>query len=90
MLIDSRVADSFSKEGEMNRLHQSQKSKAIGTLAGGIAHDFNNILGVIIGYSELALMNPTEAENNIKEVIQAAGRARDLVKRIRASSPPLE
>ncbi len=37
------------------QLVQSEKMKAIGTLAGGIAHDFNNILMAIQGYTSLML-----------------------------------
>ena len=35
------------------RLHQSDKSAALGGLTGGIAHDFNNLLGIIAGNAEL-------------------------------------
>lgn len=63
--------------------------ESIGTLAGGIAHDFNNILFPIMGFSELALSDTPEdspLRNNIKEIIQGAKRARDLVKQILAFS----
>lgn len=67
------------------QLIQSQKMESIGTLAGGIAHDFNNILSAIIGYAEIALLeipSDSDLEKNIKNVVQAGERARDLVKQI--------
>jgi nitrogen-specific signal transduction histidine kinase/ActR/RegA family two-component response regulator len=67
------------------RLLQTQKMEAIGTLAGGIAHDFNNILSAIIGFTEMSLMDvPPESglTANLEKVLQAGGRARDLVKQI--------
>ncbi len=67
------------------QLQQSQKMEAIGTLAGGITHDFNNILGAILGYTDLAILESKD-ESRIRqhlEKIQEAGhRARDLVNQI--------
>ncbi len=67
------------------RLQHSQKMEAVGTLAGGIAHDFNNILGGIIGYAELSLIdikNTEKTEQYINEIIRGSERARDLVSQI--------
>ncbi len=83
------------REGETERrmlerhLRQSQKMEAIGTLASGIAHDFNNILGAVIGYAEIALLNSpigSKSRKSIEMVLSAGGRARDLVNQILAFS----
>ena len=67
------------------QLHQVHKMEAIGTLAGGIAHDFNNILSAIYGYTELSMQEvPEESKvgSNLRQVIKAANRAKDLVSQI--------
>jgi len=66
-------------------LRQSQKMKALGTLAWGIAHDFNNILMPITLNTELAIRTPKEsdkASEYLQCVLEAAQRGRDLVKQI--------
>ncbi|HLV85396.1 MAG TPA: PAS domain S-box protein [Candidatus Sulfotelmatobacter sp.] len=64
---------------------QAQKMEAIGRLAGGVAHDFNNMLGVIIGYSELAmerLQSDEVTRGKIAEIRKSADRATGLVRQL--------
>ncbi len=71
------------------RLRQAEKLEAIGVLAGGIAHDFNNILTPILLNTEVALSDLTPdhpLHRPLTDVVDAAGRARDLVKHILAFS----
>jgi len=66
-------------------LRKNQKMEAIGTLAGGIAHDFNNILGVMMGFVEIALLKiPKQSPvvENLQQVLAAAERAAKLVAQI--------
>lgn len=71
------------------QLVQSEKLRAMGTLAGGIAHDFNNILGAIIGFTELVFDDvPAQSQTaeNLRRVLKASQRAKDLVRQILAFS----
>ena len=72
-----------------NQLHQSQKMEAVGRLSGGIAHDFNNILGVIIGYTELAIVDTdpkVPLHDNLKKILNAAERSANLIRQLLAFS----
>ncbi|MFZ5763223.1 MAG: GAF domain-containing protein [Thermodesulfobacteriota bacterium] len=66
-------------------LRQVQKMEAMGTLAGGIAHDFNNILSPILGYAELAqtrLGANDPLAGDLRQIVKAANRAKELVQQI--------
>ena len=68
-----------------NKLVETTKMEAIGTLAGGIAHDFNNILTSIINSTELAIEDvpyETMAAADLRRSLKAARRGSRLVKQI--------
>lgn len=67
------------------RLRQSQKLEAMGTLAGGIAHDFNNLLTPIQGYALLLkdeFQPNTQTHSDIEQILSASERAKELVNQI--------
>jgi PAS domain S-box-containing protein len=67
------------------RLRQTGKLEAIGTLAGGIAHDFNNALQGIMGHTELALDivgADSEAAESMEQVLVSCVRAAALTRQI--------
>jgi len=82
MTILRDTTDLIKLEGQ---LRHAQKMEAIGSLAGGIAHDFNNVLFAIIGYTELSIDSVPEGSNtrrNLREVLKAADRAKDMIQQI--------
>jgi len=85
------VTDLKKSEAEKKKLEeqyrQAQKMEAIGQLAGGVAHDFNNMLNIVLGYSQLAMMNikPSDPNHaNLQEIVNAVWRSADLVRQLLA------
>jgi two-component system cell cycle sensor histidine kinase/response regulator CckA len=78
---------------EMKKLEaqfrQAQKMEAVGRLAGGVAHDFNNVLGIVMGYSDIALgeiPTDTPVKKYLTEIKKASQRAALITRQLLAFS----
>ena len=74
-------------------LLQSRKMDALGVLAGGIAHDFNNILGVILGYAELAIKTLPDGpmvNEYLLEICKSSVLAKKTIEKVLAFSRKCE
>jgi PAS domain S-box-containing protein len=85
--ITGQKANEIEREKLQTQLLQSQKMESIGRLAGGVAHDFNNMLGVILGYAEIA-MNQVPPDqplySELNEIYKAAERSASLTQQLLA------
>ncbi len=65
-------------------LLQAQRLEAIGRIAGGVAHDLNNLLTPVMGNAFLLRENigRGEREQCLEEILDAANKASDLVRRL--------
>jgi two-component system, cell cycle sensor histidine kinase and response regulator CckA len=65
---------------------QAQKLESIGRLAGGVAHDYNNMLGVILGYAELAQAKLTPSDpvytSDLQGILKAGSRSVEITRQL--------
>ncbi len=83
--ITEQIRGEQERENLRRQLLHAQKMEALGTLVGGIAHDFNNLLTIILGYSELLLVEKAEDDPeaaDLKKVVEAASSGAALVQRM--------
>ncbi|HPC36852.1 MAG TPA: PAS domain S-box protein [Candidatus Marinimicrobia bacterium] len=87
--ITERVKAEAARDSLESQLRQAQKMEAVGRLAGGIAHDFNNILTIILGYSQMALMNLQPDQkfySQFQKINDAARRSANMIGKMLAFS----
>lgn len=64
------------------RLQRAEKMESLGVLAGGVAHDLNNVLGVVVGYVELLLLQENESSTirpKLLAIMKGGQRAATIV-----------
>ena len=76
-----RLQDEKARATLDSRRNKAQKAESVHRLAGGVAHSFNNMLGVISGYTEMALQQVLQEQPlhaDLTKIKQAADRCAEL------------
>ncbi|MFH0729803.1 MAG: PAS domain S-box protein [Pseudomonadota bacterium] len=85
--ITERKRMERDREKLQAQLTQAQKMESVGALAGGVAHDYNNMIGVILGYADLALEKVASNESlydDLQEIRNAAVRSMEVTRQLLA------
>lgn len=78
------IEDVSKKKAFLDRILQSEKLAALGTMAGGVSHDFNNLLMSILGHIQLILPHIREEEiiRRLKSIEKAVHDGSNTVRRL--------
>jgi PAS domain S-box-containing protein len=80
--ITDRKHAEEEKRSMQERLQRAEKMEALGTMAGGVAHDLNNVLGIVVGYAEMLLMDADKSSSirpNVVNIMTGGQRAAAIV-----------
>jgi PAS domain S-box-containing protein len=78
------IEDVSKKKAFLDRILQSEKLAALGTMAGGVSHDFNNLLMSILGHIQLILpqIQDEEIVRRLKSIEKAVHDGSNTVRRL--------
>ena len=81
-----RLLPAADDEDARAAAREAERLASLGRLAGGIAHDVNNLLTAVMGGAECVLGRgvPPDSAEDLREVLSAAQRGADLVRRLLA------
>jgi PAS domain S-box-containing protein len=80
-VTERRLAD-LERQDLADKLERARRMESLGVLAGGVAHDLNNLLGPLVAYPELILMDlPSDSpvRQDVLQIGRAAERAAAVV-----------
>ena len=80
-----KMQEAQAKRALDSRIKKSEKAHSVTRLAGGVAHSFNNMLGVIRGYTEMALQQVAEDQPlhaDLFIIKMAADRCAELTRQL--------
>jgi len=86
MILDITINKQAEKEKIEAQQHAAEQEKMalVGTVAGKMAHDFNNILGVVMGNTELALIDCKDGDTKkiLELIFEQTMRGKNLTKNL--------
>ena len=80
--ITERKGAEEEKRVLREELARAQRMESLGVLAGGVAHELNNILGPLLGYPDLILLDlpqDSSVRNDVMRIKESAERATAVV-----------